>query len=171
MYRADYGLVQPSKPLKNPKTPKDRPQKRGRFEEEQVVEEEGEEQEDELDPDPTPRGIRLTAAPRLRRPDTSYEYDQALSGSADSSKRSSSPVKIMEDLQYAEIPTDYQTLDGTVAARCQGFLKHYRELQDLGDRRALIPLSLKVPPLLAWNTINSNVVFCHFVALRRVQST
>lgn len=108
------------------------------------------EEEEEEEQEETPRPIRSVVLPPPTASDESDDVERVSSHSEESSrcsgtsKRSSSPVKNLADLQFAEVPTDYETLDGNVAERCKGFLDHYMELQDASYGIGVIPLSLKV---------------------------
>ena len=64
--------------------------------------------------------------------------------SRESGSRSTSPVKKWADLSMADIPTEYEELDGHVAARLKGVLTKYRRLREIGAGVGVIPSSLKV---------------------------
>ena len=67
--------------------------------------------------------------------------------SRESVSRSASPVKKFVDLYFTEVPTEYEDLDGHVAAKL-GILTMYRRLQEIEEGVGIIPISLKVTNIM-----------------------
>lgn len=64
--------------------------------------------------------------------------------SRESGSRSTSPVKKFADLSMADIPTEYEKLDGHASAKLKGVLTKYGRLREIGAGVGVVPSSLKV---------------------------